>query len=484
MQRSRWTVLVVVGVLLFTATMAVSAVTAPDRDVSADESTVSTTQASTGDGSTPSETATRNRVLLGVQGGGPEWREHGQVGLLVDGEIQWRVSDADSYFDVTRLSDGRVLAGFMHGGYEEGCDPYDAPCTKTGIRIVDPTGPGEPTTRTIFTMPVFSPTNSEIHDVEPLGEGRYLFTDMEHERVAIAEDGAVVWEWNASSFYDAPEHPTRVDWLHINDVDVLSEGRYLVSVRNANQVLVIERGEGVVQVINEDRGTDDAACTEHSGIADHDGDGEVQCGDPDVIDEQHNPQWLGDDAVLIADSENDRVVELHRNGSGVWEPRWALTDAGGIEFDWPRDADRLPNGHTLITDSLHKRVLEVDRDGDVVWSHATDRIPYEADPDPAGEYPGGSIGAVTATPADTTRAADSPNATATATPTAEGLATAAPDQSADVAVGEDVPGLSLLLVGAKAIAPWLPVWFGELQLGATLVSLGLVAGGGLDRWRD
>jgi hypothetical protein len=471
---------VVAGVLLFAATMAVSAVTAPDRDVSADEPTVSTTGSTAGEAVTPTEPASRDRVLLGVQGGGPEWREHGQVGLLEDGEIQWRVSDADSYFDVTRLADGRIVAGFMHGGYESGCDPYDAPCTKSGIRIVDPTGPGEPTTRTVFTMPVFSPVNSEIHDVEPLGEGRYLFTDMEYERVAVAEDGEVVWEWNASSFYDAPDHPTRQDWLHINDVDVLSEGRYLVSVRNANQLLVIERGAGVVEVINEDRGTDDAACTEHPGIADHDDDGAVRCGDPDVIDEQHNPQWLGDGAVLIADSENDRVVELHRNGSGVWEPRWALTEAGGIAFNWPRDADRLPNGNTLLTDSLNKRVLVVDRDGGLVWSHATDRIPYEADPDPAGEYPGQSIGAMTDTPTASTGTDDS---NATATPTADGLATAAANQSADVAVGEDVPGLSLLLVGAKAIAPWLPVWFGELQLGATLVSLGLVAGGGVARWR-
>jgi hypothetical protein len=529
MKRSRGFALVVAGLLVFSATMAVSAATAPSRDIStsqpsapasdlptaedrptsatADGTTENGSTAATADGTagnetttdeTPTATPPSNRVLLGIQGGGERWREHGQIALLSDGEIEWRVSDADSYFDVTRLPDGNIVAGFHHNGYQEGCAPYDSPCSKTGIRIVDLTGAGEPTVETVYTFPVRSTVNSEVHDVEPLGDGRYLFTDMEHERIAVTDGEGIVWQWNASQFYDAPPDPTRVDWLHINDVDVIGEGRYLVSVRNANQVLVIERGEGVVEVINADRGGHDEACTEHRGIADHDGDGDVTCGNPEIVDEQHNPQWLGAGAVLIADSENDRIVELHRNESGQWEPAWALNEAGGLSFRWPRDADRLPNGNTLVTDSLHKRVLEVEPGGDVVWSHGTELIPYEADPYPAGEYPGRSYGAVTATatdsampsdpttetPAATTTATDA-TGTTTTTATPSSLGTIAPGEDGEVAsAGSTVPGLSLLLVGVKAIAPWLPYWFGELQLGLTLVSFGLVVGGGIDRYRD
>ena len=451
MQRSRWEGVVVAGVLLFAATMAVCAVTAPDRDVSADEPTVSTTGSTAGEAVTPTEPAVRDRVLLGVQGGGPEWREHGQVGLLEDGEIQWRVSDADSYFDVTRLADGRVVAGFMHGGYESGCDPYDAPCTKPGIRIVDPTGPGEPTTRTVFTMPVFSPVNSEIHDVEPLGEGRYLFTDMEYERVAVAEDGEVVWEWNASSFYDAPDHPTRQDWLHINDVDAVDDGRYLVSVRNANQLLVVERGQGVVEVINEDDGGSDGSCQVlDDELVDSDGDGDIRCGDPAILDHQHNPQWLDEGAVLVADSGNDRIVELHRNETtGEWEPAWTLERAERLALQWPRDADRLANGHTLVTDTRNSRLLEVAPNGTVVWSHRTPGIPYEAERLPDGERVGG-----------------------------ERYGGGATDP------GGDVPLLSAGRVVIHSLYPATPYWFVERHVAGVLVALLLAVGGGIELYRS
>jgi len=512
MQRSRGFALVAVGLLVFSATIVVSAATAPSRDISADgpsepvgdlgapaSSTTSTAPPSDGtaDGTDTTESSTTpapsNRVLVGIQGGGPEWNRHGRVALLSGGETQWRVSDRDSYFDVTRLSNGSVVSGFHHNGYEEGCAPYDPPCTKAGIRLIDPTGDGEPTTRTIFEMPVRSAFSSEIHDVEPLGDERFLFADMEYERIAIAEDGNVTWQWNASQFYDAPEDPTRADWLHINDVDVLDEGRYLVSVRNANQVLIVERGEGVVEVINADRGDHDEACTEHAGIADHDGDGDVTCGNPEIIDEQHNPQWLGEGAVLIADSENDRVVELHRNDEGVWEPVWALDSAGGLPFHWPRDADRLPNGNTLITDSLQNRVLEVEPDGDVVWSRGWEGlIPYEADPAPAGEYPGSRFGAVTPTPTADSPATETNGSSADTTntvvdqptTTSRSLRTIAANQSAEVgSTDNSVPVLSTILVGIKVVAPWLPIWFAETQIGLTLLSLGLVAAGGIDSYR-
>ena len=71
--------------------------------------------------------------------------------------------------------------------------------------------------------------------------------------IITVKDGAVTWQGNASSFYDSPADPMTTDWLHINDVDVIEEGRYLVSIRNANQLVIVERGAGVVDVINEDR---------------------------------------------------------------------------------------------------------------------------------------------------------------------------------------------------------------------------------------
>jgi hypothetical protein len=57
-------------------------------------------------------------------------------------------------------------------------------------------------------------------------------------------------------------------------------------------------------------------------------------------------------------------VEYRRQG-GAWTRTWTWTDA---DMAWPRDADRLPNGHTLVGDTNSGRVLEVDTDGDVVWA--------------------------------------------------------------------------------------------------------------------
>jgi cbb3-type cytochrome oxidase cytochrome c subunit len=94
--------------------------------------------------------------------------------------------------------------------------------------------------------------------------------------------------------------------------------------------------------------------------------------------EQHNPDYIpaerGGPAIVLADSERDRVVEYQRVDE-EWRQSWEWSDN---ETDWPRDADRLPNGNTLVTDSLGDRVLQVNRNGDVVWSVEVG-VPYEAE---------------------------------------------------------------------------------------------------------
>jgi hypothetical protein len=412
--------LVVLGCLCFVLTVGVGAALAPT--------------APTG-GSAPTDDTPR--TLVGVQGVG-SYHDGGSVRLLDGGGEEWRESSAPVYFDVTMLDNGSVLAGFMADGYED-CDSYPATCHRTGYRIIDPDADSGPEVTDEWSFPVRNRVASEVHDVEPLPGGGFVVADMEHERVFVVEGGEITWEWEASSRYEAPDDPTTQDWLHINDVDRIGQGRFLVSVRNANQLVVLERGEGVVEVINADRddGTDD--------------DGLV--GDPSILYHQHNPQWLGDGAVLVADSENHRVVELHRNDEGVWEPVWVLRGAAGQKFDWPRDADRLPNGNTLITDTRNARLVEINASGAVVREHQFDyrALPYEADRLPAGE----PVGAPTYgdTPAD------------------------------GVETGGSVPVLTPLLRLISA-GVRLPLWVGEIHLLATLVSLGLVGTGAVVRWRE
>lgn len=488
MDVSRGSALVLLGVGLFVVTMVVGAATAPSRTVGGvgdpttpvpvtDDGTATPT---TGGGVATPTADGSPQTLVGNQGG---WVTHGSV-LSYDGQsVAWRNTGADGYFEVSRLDDGRVLAAFANeSAPREDCGQYESPCAQTGYRVIEP-GTGEVVSE--YTFPVGTITNREVHAADTTGNGGVVFTDMNEERIVVVENGTEVWEWRAESLYEAPEDPTDADWLHINDVDTIGDGVFLVSVRNANQLVVVERGAGVVEIINEDTGTSDANCLQDNRLTDGDGDGDVRCGDPSVIREQHNPQWLGDGAVLVADSENDRVVELHRTADGDWEVKWVVTEAGGIELFWPRDADRLPNGNTLITDSRNKRVIEVNPQGELVWSVPVDRavrsgpgIPYEADRLPHGEF-AGSYGTDRSPSSGGTDAADGetdsgPATTETPLPQ---MGQAGPSDGPD---DGGVPGLSLAVAGIQGSVAQVPFWFRETHLTVTLLSLVCVLGGGID----
>ncbi|WP_459193685.1 aryl-sulfate sulfotransferase [Halosimplex sp. J119] len=482
MDVSRGSALVLLGVGLVVATMVVGAATAPDRSMGGVDGSTPTPTPSDGTavpGGADEPTATdaplpeTSRTLVGVQGG---WVTHGSVLGYEGQDVQWRNTQADGYFEVSMQEDGTVLAAFANESSTD-CGRLGDSCARTGYRVIDPET-GEIVDE--YSFPVGGITNREVHAMDATGDGGIVYTDMDEERVVVVENGTEVWEWRASQFYEAPEDPTSRDWLHINDVDTIGEDRFLVSVRNANQIVIVERGEGVVEVINEDTGTSDDNCLRGDRLVDADGDGDVRCGDPSVIREQHNPQWLGDGAVLVADSENDRVVELHRTENGSWEPSWILESAGGLEFFWPRDADRLPNGNTLITDSRNKRVVEVNPQGELVWSVATDRvvtsgpgIPYEADRLPYGEF-AGSYGD------DETPSGGNTSATPTKTP----LPRMNGSGSEGGSTSGGIPVLTLAIAGIQGSVAQVPFWFREAHLAVTVLGLVLVVVGAADHVRS
>jgi hypothetical protein len=408
---------VLVAVVGFTLFVGASWATAPPQAPGIDEG-----QGVNGSGnwSEYDERAT----LIGLQG--PFTGREGYA-RLISGDLvrKWQSQESWANFDVSPLSGGRVLTAFV----EENPD-------QTGFRIYDI---GNGTLDREWTFEIDGTTNSEVHDVEMLPSGEILVVDMVDERVlAVDQSGTVTWQWNASEHYTPPDDPGSRDWLHMNDTDRIGEDRYMVSVRNANQLVILERGEGVVEVINEDRGGSDDSCTEGPRLV-PDADGDVRCGNPDVIKEQHNPQWIGEGRVLVADSDNNRITELERTG-GQWQVAETWEGANGVRFFWPRDADLLENGNILVTDSRNHRVVEITRGGETVWSVNTGRnppsIPYEADRLPDGEYP------------PELRNDSGPNTTPRTTP----------EQYGDRA---DIPGITLLfntLVGVVPVPYWMTQW--------------------------
>ena len=216
----------------------------------------------------------------------------------------------------------------------------------------------------------------DTHDVDSINGDQLLVANMRNYNVSsqVNEDrifiydrskDKIVWEWqfeNQTNFTKqmggdyASKDGTGDDWTHVNDVDKINERSYLISPRNMDQVMVINRStKNITMRLGSDQN--------HS-----------------VLYEQHNPQYLrGENStptMLVADSENDRIVEYAQTNKRNWTRTWSLGTRG---LNWPRDADRLPNGNTLIVDTMNHRVIEVTPQGEVVWEFYAPWAPYDVE---------------------------------------------------------------------------------------------------------
>lgn len=199
---------------------------------------------------------------------------------------------------------------------------------------------------------------AELHDVDRVSESKLLIADMYADEVRVVDykNDIVEFGWSTQSEYalDSGGSFPR-DWTHLNDIERIRNGTVMVSLRNQDSVVFIHPEKGLLR--NWTLGSED---------------------NEEILYEQHNPDYLpqnrGGPAVLVADSENDRVVEFQRTADGQWRQTWVWRDD---RLTWPRDADRLQNGHTLITDTLGDRIVEVNQRGEPVWTLHFNH-PYDA----------------------------------------------------------------------------------------------------------
>jgi hypothetical protein len=183
-------------------------------------------------------------------------------------------------------------------------------------------------------------------------------TGSSDDRVVIynRSSGEFTWEWYFRNHYpEDTDGGYSEDWTHVNDVDPVGDDRLLLSPRNFDQAIVVDiESKEIVERLGSD-------------------------GDYSVMREQHNPDWLesenGTPTILVADSENNRVVEYAKE-DGEWVRTW---EVGSETLTWPRDADRLPSGNTLVTDTLDHRVMEITPTGEVVWEYYATWGPYDAE---------------------------------------------------------------------------------------------------------
>jgi len=88
--------------------------------------------------------------------------------------------------------------------------------------------------------------------------------------VVDTETGIIEWEWEAQTDYGLDSggvYPG--DWTHLNDVEALPDGRLMVSLRNHDQVVFLDRDDGLQEEWT--LGADDGH---------------------DVLHEQHNPDYI------------------------------------------------------------------------------------------------------------------------------------------------------------------------------------------------
>lgn len=104
------------------------------------------------------------------------------------------------------------------------------------------------------------------------------------------------------------------------------------------------------------------------------------------------------DAPFPVDSPSLEEDLPTRTSGAILESGTVVWSFTGDErrLEWPRDADRLPNGNTLVADSRGFRVLDVDEGGEVVLSYSLEDergIVYDVDrlgvPEESTDVPSG-----------------------------------------------------------------------------------------------
>jgi hypothetical protein len=357
---------------------------------------------------------------------GNEFRDAGAAFVVIDtdtGERLRRYSEFYRYYDVDPLGNGRVLL-------------------VADTRGVDPAGGFFAVTMNWRTGEVVGrfPIPADTHDVDYVGEGEYAIADIKADRVSVYNRTReeIVWEFDFGRQYPNRSAGKAEGFTHLNDVDPINNGSaFLASPRNMDRVVLIDRSTKRVEWT---LGSED---------------------DYSIMNEQHNPTLLSRNppTVLVADSENNRIVEYQKTGTG-WEETWRYTTVAG----WPRDADRLPNGNTLIVDTWAKQVIEVTPDKRVVARYEiAGQGTYDAERLPYGDEPTGPPMALLR---ERRPGLDSP-------PSGDGRAL---ERSGSAAV---LRGAIETVETSYYLAQWvLPSWLGKLEFAASVsaVVLALVWG--------
>lgn len=317
-------------------------------------------------------TATEEDVPLAEEADGHTViTESGRSGTITayapDGSILYYENERTKYFDVDPVEGEELVVEYVATDtiHTEGPTCGSPPCA---LNVIERTDLETGETEVLYERYDYTETGAEWHDADRIDENRFVVADMIDDQVFIVntETELIEWMWDAQADYPVEEGgPFPGDWAHINDVEYIEaegdemDGNIMVSMRNQDQVVFVDPEEG----LQEDWTL--GAQNDH-----------------DILYHQHNPDYIpeanGGPAIVVADSENGNIEEYQREGD-EWVQTWEWSDQW---MQWPRDADRLPNGNTLVVDSHGNRVMELTPDGDGGWEaewEVASTMPYDAE---------------------------------------------------------------------------------------------------------
>ena len=177
-----------------------------------------------------------------------------------------------------------------------------------------------------------------------------------HEDVLREVDGSgkVVWEWHVKDHMDYEKYSLRAstrrkEYGHANTCHVRSDGNLLISFRELDLIILVNRQTGNIDWEMCDRGWGG----------------------------QHDCQWLDNENILLFANGSDqptaeysRILEIN---SATKQVVWQYKGKPQHTFYSPRisGVHRMPNGNTFICEGNHGRLFEVTRAGDIVWEYVS-----------------------------------------------------------------------------------------------------------------
>ena len=183
--------------------------------------------------------------------------------------------------------------------------------------------------------------------VQPDKKSEFMFGDVLRE---IDSKGEIVWEWRSWEHLDFDnqvicEMEKRDEWTHANSVFVMPDNNILVSLRNTNTIIIIDKVTGDI----------------------------VWEWGSDVLQHQHDASLLDETKILVLDNATHKnqgarvmIVDILTR-KVIWE--YSGPKARPFKAPYAGSVERLPNGNWFICQGSEGKIFESDGSGSILWEY-------------------------------------------------------------------------------------------------------------------